>query len=196
MPSLSRMTFMIIDIKNRNSLQNAAEVLKTGGVLIFPTDTVYGIGCLMIDEAIEKLYQIKNRPATQPTAVLMSRNIFDGKRVKELVLDEYDEDFMTGKMTIIDSVSNYAIDFPKMILSDSNKIGIRLPQYAWLTKLIDEVGPIVTSSANKKGEPAPANFQEISELIKKEADLIIESHDLISGHSSKIYNLESGKIIR
>ena len=63
----------IVDIKNKDSLQNAAQVLKEDGILIFPTDTVYGIGCILNKTAIRKLYKIKNRPATQPTAVLMTK---------------------------------------------------------------------------------------------------------------------------
>lgn len=186
----------IIDVENSQSIQNAANVLKNGGVLIFPTDTVYGIGCLMTDFAIPKLYKIKNRPATQPTAVLMSRNVFDSKRIQELVLDKFDEEFMTGKVTVIDSISNYAIDFPKMIISADQKIGIRLPKYEWLEELIDVVGPIVASSANKRGEMPPAKFAEISTQLIKETDLIIKTDDDLPGIPSVVYDIEQDLAIR
>lgn len=64
----------IIDIKNKGSVQNAAEVLRKGGILIFPTDTVYGVGCLNNEKAIKKLYRMKNRPLNQPTALLISKD--------------------------------------------------------------------------------------------------------------------------
>lgn len=187
----------IFDITTKDSLQNAAQVLKRGGVLIFPTDTVYGIGCVLNKTAIRKLYKIKNRPSLQPTAVLMSRNVFDGKRNSELVLEpKLDTLFYSGQLTIIDESENYAIDFPKMIVDEDGTIGLRLPQYKWLEKLIDEVGPIVATSANKKGEKAPANFADISEQIIKEADLVIKSDEKISGKPSSIYNLSNQKKIR
>ncbi len=162
-----------------------------------PTDTVYGIGCILNKTAIRKLYKIKNRPATQPTAVLMSRNVFDGKRNSDLVLDlKLDQKFYSGELTIIDDIVNYAIEFPKMIVAEDNTIGIRLPNHAWLSKLIDEVGPIVTTSANKKGEPTPANFAEVSDQIKKEADLTIETNEKLKGTPSSIYHLDLKKDIR
>jgi len=187
----------ILDINDNNSLQNAALVLKKGGVLIFPTDTVYGIGCLMIDEAIEKLYKIKNRAKDKPTALLMNRNIFDGKRVEELVLAlDKDADFMAGRLTIVDKIENYAIDFPESIISADKKIGIRLPHHEWLEKLINEVGPIVAASANREGDPAPTQFSEIDlELIKK-SDLTIKTEEQLGQKASTVYDIEKKSIIR
>ena len=187
----------IIDIKSKNSLQNATKVLTSGGVLVFPTDTVYGIGCILSEDAIKKLYQIKNRPSTQPTAVLMSRDVFDSKRNGELVLDlELDQKFYDGELTIIDEAKNYEIKFSSIILADDDTIGIRLPNHEWLAELIDKVGPIVATSANKKGERTPANFTEISKQIIKEADLVIKSDEKLCGKPSTIYNIEKKELIR
>ena len=73
---------MIINIDDIDSKQNTTEVLKAGGVFVFPTDTVYGIGCVLDKNAIRKLYKIKNRPITQPAAVLMTQKIFNDSLVK------------------------------------------------------------------------------------------------------------------
>jgi len=186
----------IIDINNKDSLQNATLVLKKGGILIFPTDTVYGIGCLMIDHAIEKLYQIKNRPKTQPTAVLMNRNIFDGKRTSALEFDyDLENNFYAGVLTIIDQTDKYAIKFPEMI-TENQTIGVRLPHHVWLEDLIDQVGPIVATSANKKGEPAPTNFSELNKELLNEADLVIETNEALSGQPSAIINLYTQEKLR
>jgi L-threonylcarbamoyladenylate synthase len=185
-----------IDINDKNSFQNAVQALKKGGILIFPTDTVYGVGCLMKESAIKKLYKIKNRPAAQPTAVLMSRNFFDAKRTKEINLDfDLENKFLFGQLTLVDSIRHYVIDFPAMITADE-KIGVRLPNYPWLEKLIDEVGPIVASSANKKGERIPTNFAEISPELINEADLTIQTNDELCGTPSTVYDLEHDKTIR
>lgn len=187
----------IIDIKHKDSLQNAATVLRSGGILIFPTDTVYGIGCLLKEESIKKLYEIKNRPLNQPTAVLMNRNIFDGKRTNELILDyKQEEDFYNGKLTIIDGNENYAIKFPEIILSKEGNIGVRIPKFTFLEELISLTGPIVASSANFKGEIIPESFNEIDIKLMNKADLVIKTDELIGNSASRVYNIVSGEYLR
>lgn len=188
----------IIEIKDKNSLQNAAEVLKSGGILVFPTDTVYGIGCLLNKDAIRKLYKIKNRK-NQPTAVLFSKKLYNflSSSVKSTIEKEDGilKDFFKGKVTIIFKTKNFKIDFPKMILKDG-KVGIRLPNYRWLEKLIDMIGPIVATSCNKKGNRPPVNFHEIDPEIIKLADLTIKTSEKLSGMPSKVIDLETEQIIR
>jgi L-threonylcarbamoyladenylate synthase len=187
----------IIDIENPNSIMNATKILKNGGILIFPTDTVYGIGCLMIDSAIKKLYKIKNRPANQPTAILISRDLFDAKRKSELIIEQFEQekDYFEGRLTIVDDIKNYAIDFPAQITKDET-IGIRLPNHAWLESLINEVGPIVATSANLAGEKTPENFNELSSQIIKKVDLVVESHAPMSRQPSSILVLSTGLKLR
>lgn len=184
----------IIDIKSKYSIQDAAQVLQEGGVLIFPTDTVYGIGCLLNKIAIRKLYKIKNRPATQPTAILMTKKLsslicYSGLRV--IVPKE----FWDGKMTVIFPAEKFKIDCPKIILGDG-KIGVRLPKYKWLEKLINIVGPIVATSANKKGERPPTKFPEISPELIKQADLTIKTLENLSGTPSTVFDLELNMTLR
>lgn len=184
----------ITDIKDRNSLQNAAEVLKRkrGGILVFPTDTVYGIGCILNEKTIKRLYKIKNRPLSQPTAVLISNKLYHSTcssinmRIKE---------FLSGEVTLILEKNKIDFEFPKILIKD-DKVGIRIPNHKWLEELIDKVGPIVASSANIKGEPAPRSFDEISKQIIEEANLVIRIKGRLSGVSSTVYDTEEDKIIR
>lgn len=188
----------IIDIDNKNSLQNAARIIKKGGILVFPTDTVYGIGCLMNDPGIRRLYEIKNRPLSQPTGVLMTRCVYSycsSNESPRIISDNIRKDFYRGRVTLILKVSLFNIRFPKIILKDK-KIGIRLPQYPWLKKLIDMAGPIVASSANKKGVSPPVKFKEIDQDIIEQADLTIKTDDKILGKPSRVYDLESKKYLR
>lgn len=179
----------IIDQKDINSIQNAAEVLKSGGILVFPTDTVYGIGCALNETAIIKLYQIKNRPLTQPTAILMNKS-----DVPELLLKEFKK-YPAGCVTIIADVEKYSNKFPQILLKDG-KIGVRIPSDAWLEKLISKAGPIVASSANLAGENMPKKYSDISSKLFEQVDLAIKS-DIISLHSaSTVYDIEEEKIIR
>lgn len=189
----------IITINNKNSLQNAAIVLSQGGILIFSTDTVYGIGCLLSEKAIKRLYQIKNRPLSQPTTILITKNLYHKIRSSEKsgieISSNMRKDFWNGKITIIFPGALFKMKFPEIITKD-NKIGIRLPQSVWLEKLIEIVGPIVTSSANKKGEPAPSKFEEIDPDIIEKADLTIKTDEKLSGKPSRVYDLKLKKYLR
>jgi len=186
----------IIDIANQNSIKNATEVLCSSGVLVFPTDTVYGIGCLPKEESIQKLYKIKNRQ-NQPTAILISGKIF--KEFQANVLNSIDTEklnqFNSGRLTLIVHIKKTGLVLPEIILKN-NTIGVRMPKYRWLEELIDEVGPIVASSANKAGERASKCFKELDQQIIEETDLVIKTDELLGGLPSSIYNLETSETLR
>lgn len=114
----------VININSKNSLQSAASVFEEGGILVFPTDTVYGIGCRLNQKAIKRLYQIKQRPLSQPTAILMSRKVF-GKTFQGKINNQA---FREGKLTLLLSRKLFDIRFPKVLIKNG-KVGIRLPQY-------------------------------------------------------------------
>jgi len=185
---------MIISINDRNSLQNATEVFRTGGVLVFPTDTVYGIGCILNKTAIRKLYKIKRRK-NQPTAILMTKDLFIALYRSSSNVGKLPEEFWAGKMTIIFPVNKFEVIFSAMIIKDET-IGIRLPDHRWLKELINEVGPIVTSSANRAGEQTPVKFSELDKGVIDEADLTIQTSQTLSGKPSMIYDLINDKMIR
>src|SRR3990167_7362523 len=184
----------IIDINNKDSIQYAAKILKQGGILVFPTDTVYGIGCLIDEEAIKRLYKIKNRPLNQPTAILCIQDLIP-KICSSTIKGDIKHDFYKGGVTLLISKNLLGIDIPKILIKDG-KIGIRLPQSGWLEKIIDMAGPIVTSSANKKGEPAPSSYSEIDPEIIQKADSAIKTDEKLLGIPSRVYDLELKKFFR
>lgn len=190
----------IIDINNSDFLKNATEVLASGGVLVFPTDTVYGIGCALNKSAVRKLYKIKNRPSTQPTAVLMTEtqvlSLFKSWSVKKAISDNLINDFLAGKLTIIFPKEYFNFRFPKFIISADQTVGVRLPNHEWLKKIIDIVGPIVATSANKKGERAPSIFNDIDPDFMRDIDLVIKSEENPTGKPSQVYDFTTGKFIR
>lgn len=83
-----------------------------------------------------------------------------------------------------------------MILSGDNKIGVRLPKYKWLENLINIVGPIVATSANKKGDTPPKNFAEISPDLIKLADLTIKTDENLGGKPSVVFDLVKNQVLR
>lgn len=186
-----------ININDKNSLKISAEIMEKGGVIIFPTDTVYGIGCLLNQKAIKKLYKIKNRPLSQPTAVLLSKQLYGKLRssVKNTIDGDIEREFLSGKITIIFAANQFDIKFPKMILKDGS-LGVRLPEFVWFEKLINLVGPIVATSANKKGKIAPRSFREIDPQVIKEADLTVKTDKTLGNKPSQVYDLKEQIFLR
>ncbi|MEX2028227.1 MAG: L-threonylcarbamoyladenylate synthase [Candidatus Curtissbacteria bacterium] len=164
-------------------IKKAAQVLKKGGVVIFPTDTVYGIGCLYDDkDAIRRIYRIKKRPPGQPFPYLVS-NI---KQVEKLavvtslsrkLMDQY----WPGGLTII-----LPSRHPELV-SGSKKIGFRMPDNQQVLSLIDRVGvPIIGTSANFHGQPSTASSTELDPKLRQQADFVIEGKSKMGTESTVI----------
>ena len=167
---------------------------KEGQVVVFPTDTVMGIGCSMIDRgAIKRLYEIKKRPSAQPTAVLVS----DLKMAESLMKNKPDanlvkilKEYWPGGLTIVVEALKQV---PKEVLGD-NKVGIRIPDHQKLQKLIGSLGaPLVATSSNFKNESAPIKFEDISVEILKLVDYAIKRDSTGSKASTVIEYIGDGQ---
>lgn len=161
---------------NYEELREPAEIIKNGGVVIFPTETVYGIGVNGLDEkAINKLYKLKKRPLNNPISLLVS-NI---KMVEELTKNiselEYKvmETFFPGPLTIILKKKNI---IPNILTANTNTVGIRMPDNEIAIKLIEYAGvPIATTSANISGKPSGINIEDIQGDFQEEVDCFIDN---------------------
>ena len=152
-------------VRVRKDLEEAARILKKGGVVIFPTDTVYGIGCRFDDsKAIDRIYKIKKTPRDQLFPVLVSsidqvKKLAQVTKVAEKLITEY----WPGALTII---------LPGLHME---KIGIRMPDSILVLDLIGQVGvPIIGTSANFHGRVAPKSFNQLDPKFIKLADFVIK----------------------
>jgi len=186
------------DIKTE--IQNAYEVIKNGGIILYPTDTVWGIGCDATNpDAVAKIYQLKQREETKSMIVLMNGekmmyNVF--KDIPEVAWQIID---LSEKPTtmILDQPRNVASN---LIASDKT-LGIRLVKEPFCFKLMEKMKrPLVSTSANISGQPTPIAFKDISPEIIKGVDYVVNLHqDKIAGKPSTIIKLTSDaqvKIIR
>jgi L-threonylcarbamoyladenylate synthase len=152
----------------------AVETLKNGGTLLFPTDTIWGIGCDATNEAAcQKVMEIKNRPAEKSFVVLADSWQMIEKFVPDFPSVCYDlADFAEKPLTI---VYPNAKGFASSVVAEDGSVGIRLTKDPVCLKLIRSLKkPIVASSANISGEPFPKNFTEVDERIKNGVDVIVE----------------------
>jgi L-threonylcarbamoyladenylate synthase len=157
--------------------------LKHGGVVLFPTDTVWGIGAsIEHSEAIRKLYEIIRREYSQPTAVMVS-DIIMAKRYGELSLEaeELALRYWPGSLTIVVPAKTHKV--PALICGESGAVGIRIPKHDFLLAIIQELGcGLVAASANISGDKEPGGLSEVKPSIIADVDLVVdtmkaENHD-------------------
>ncbi|MEG2820391.1 MAG: L-threonylcarbamoyladenylate synthase, partial [Muribaculaceae bacterium] len=169
-----------------------------GGVILYPTDTIWGIGCDATNaDAVKRVYEIKRRADNKAMLVLMDSANNLERYVTEVPEMAYQLIDVSDKpLTIIyDNAYNLAPN----LLGDNNSVGIRISQEEFSNKLCHEFRkPIVSTSANISGEPSATKFSEISEDIKKEVDYIVKyrQNDEESHVASSIIMLSSDGTIK
>lgn len=147
-------------------IKKAAQILKRGGIVIFPTDTVYGMGCCFDNQkAKERLYKIKGTPKSQPFPILVS-SIGQVKALAKItkIASRLIHEYWPGGLTILLSAKR-----------DSLRIGFRMPNSQLLLSIIEEVGvSIIGTSANFHDAKTPTRFEELDPRLVELADYVIK----------------------
>jgi L-threonylcarbamoyladenylate synthase len=158
----------------QDEVQKTVQILKNGGVILYPTDTVWGIGCDATQKfAVEKIYQIKQRVESKSLILLVDtierlRNYVEF--VPEFVLELLEK--TTNPTTVI---YPKARNLPANLLASDSSIAIRVVKHEFCKQIIKLLNaPLVSSSANISGEPTPTTFSEISYHLKTEVDYVVE----------------------
>ena len=174
--------------------QELFEKVREGAVFIYPTDTIYGIGCNAQDEkAVAKIRRIKQRPTSPlsiwvPSKQWIEENCELSKEQKEEHLSK-----LPGPFTFIVKLKNKKA-VAKNVIPETENIGVRMPDH-YLNKALEELDlPIVTTSVNKHGERFMKNLEDLDPDIEREVDFMIYDGE-ISGRPSKIVNLVTKEVI-
>ena len=179
-------------------IQKCVEVLKKGGTILYPTDTIWGIGCDATNyKAVQKIYKIKKRLETKSLIILID----DKKRLENYVkeIPEITWDLMKNVEKPLTIIYPNARNLPKNVVAEDNSIAIRIVKNEFCIRLIREFGkPIVSSSANISGETTPLVFRCVSENVKKSVDYVVQLYQdvLQEVKPSRIIRLkENGEFI-
>lgn len=175
----------------KEEIQKAVDALKDGKTILYPTDTIWGLGCdATNEEAIKKIYQIKNRAESKSLIVLVS---------SEAMLNKYLKDIPPIAWDLIDTADKaLTIVYPsarllaKNAIAADGSIAIRLVKDEFCQQLIQKFNkPIISTSANFSGEPSPSTYREISDDLKKLVDyeVSLPSYYSIKGQPSSIIKL-------
>ncbi|MDO5969968.1 L-threonylcarbamoyladenylate synthase [Flavivirga aquimarina] len=181
----------------QKEINNAIQVIKDGGLVLYPTDTVWGIGCdATNEEAVKKIYELKQREDSKALICLVADDRMLKKYVKkipEVALNIID---ISEKPTTI--IYDEAQNLAPNLIADDGSIAIRIPDDEFCYQLTRKLNTaIVSTSANISGQPTPKSFKEISQEVIKGVDYVVNLHrEKICNKPSSIIKLSNSGIVR
>lgn len=155
-------------------IKAALEVLQKGGVILYPTDTIWGLGCdACNEEAVNRIYAIKNRQDSKSMLVLMENPALLERYVNEVPEIAYDLIELSDKPLTI--IYDYAKNLARNLIAEDGSIGIRITTEKFSSELIRRFKrPIVSTSANISGKPSPTCFAEIEDEVIEAVDYVVK----------------------
>ncbi|MDI6793549.1 MAG: L-threonylcarbamoyladenylate synthase [bacterium] len=177
-------------MNSKLKIKEAASIIQKGGVVIFPTETVYGLGADALNPAaVARIFQIKKRADNKPLAILVANQsqieILTACipcQAKVLI-----KKFWPGPLTLILPASDRV---PAILKGEGNSVGLRMPANQVTLDLIKEAGcPLAATSANTSGCPPPTRVTEIAKEIFKEVDMILDGGETELGVASTVVDL-------
>ncbi|OGF98895.1 threonylcarbamoyl-AMP synthase [Candidatus Gottesmanbacteria bacterium RIFCSPHIGHO2_02_FULL_39_14] len=164
-------------MKQTEGVNKAVEILNQGGIIIFPTDTAFGIGCRIDDNAaVRRLFRIRKRPLIQAVPVLvnsikMAENYLLSplpNNVRRLMNDHW-----PGGLTIVYFCQTKKI--PSLVIGGGNSLGVRWPFHHLISNIIEEVAvPVLGPSANFHGDKTPFQLEDLNQKLVKKVDFVLE----------------------
>ncbi len=163
-------------VSMEEEINKAVDILRKGKVLLYPTDTVWGIGCDATQvKAVQKVYKIKNRTNEKSAIVLIDNVKKIAQYVKEVPSVAYD--LIEQSPVPLTIIFNGGKNVAKNVLAKDGTIAIRVVKGDFCVKMLQRFGkPVVSTSANFTGEPTPLVFNDINDTIKKNVDYIVAVH--------------------
>jgi L-threonylcarbamoyladenylate synthase len=185
----------IVNANRKRSVTEAAQTILDGGVIIYPTETIYGIGANALEpKIIERVYDIKERRKSNPILVLIP----DRSALDELTLgvpevaEQLMSEFWPGPLTIVFKAAPIV---SKILTAGTGKIGVRLSSDPFCTELLSICKiPITSTSANLSGESNPNSITMINKKVQDAVDLIVDAGTLTSQTPSTVVDVTKGKV--
>ncbi|MCI6875878.1 MAG: L-threonylcarbamoyladenylate synthase [Parabacteroides sp.] len=179
-------------------LKKACDVLRKGGLILYPTDTIWGIGCdATNEEAVQRVYTLKQRADNKAMLLLLGN---------EARLESYVQEVPEIAWSLIEVADRPltliypgARNLAPNLIAEDGSVGIRITREEFSRRLCEQFRrPVVSTSANISGQPAPHTFQEIAEEIKQGVDYIVQyrQDDLTAAQPSSIIKLGAGGLFQ
>ena len=174
----------------KQEIEKSVALLKRGKILLYPTDTIWGIGCDATNtKAVEKVFRLKDRHKYKSMIVLL-----DSAEKLSLYVDKVPQiayDLIENAASPITIVYSNAKNLSKKLIASDGSIAIRVVKDDYCLEMIKKLGhPLVSTSANISGEPAPQTFNQIADIIKERVDYVVDIYQ------SRIRNIRPSTIIK
>jgi L-threonylcarbamoyladenylate synthase len=174
----------------KQQIELAVEVLKKGGIVAYPTDTVYGLGADPLNEkAVSRIYEVKSRPHNLPLPLLLAdkSDLLKVALIVPEVAWRLVEQFWPGGLTLVVKKNVWV---PDSITAGGNTVAVRVPDHPVTIALIRGLGnPVVGTSANISGEPSPVTAEEVNRQLGNKVDLIVDGGKCPGGIESTVVDV-------
>ncbi|RLD05773.1 MAG: threonylcarbamoyl-AMP synthase [Chloroflexota bacterium] len=183
----------VISIQDAQALPQALEILKSGGLVAFPTDTVYGVGGDVFNpQAIESIYAVKERPREKALPILLgdAAHLSAVSPPPQRFVQRLMDSFWPGPLTLVLPAKS---TLPPQ-LSPYPTVGVRVPAHEGALTLLRASGPLAATSANISGRKAPQTAQGVLEQLGGRIDLILDGGRAPGGESSTVVDCASEKL--
>jgi L-threonylcarbamoyladenylate synthase len=178
------------DRDQAGQMEKIVGILRTGGVIVYPTDTFYGLGVgCFFGRAVKKIYQLKGREWKKPLSVVIADLEMLGTVASSIPPGFFHlaDEFWPGPLTVILKAST---DLPKKLLGGGESVAVRLPDFPWLQELIRSFGfPLTATSANLSGEEDISRPEEVRRIFEGRVDLIVDGGPTPGGRPSTVLDL-------
>lgn len=178
-------------VNAKDGVEEGARIIRNGGLVVFPTETVYGLGANAFDEkAVESIFKAKGRPQDNPLIV----HISSLQQVDDVAVDVPDsfyrlaERFMPGPLTVILKKSD---KIPYVVTAGGDTVGVRMPDNVYARQLIAESFPLAAPSANRSKHISPTTAQHVFEDLDGEVELILDDGPCLVGIESTVLDMTS-----
>ena len=187
------MKTVIIKAKDKNAISTAVRVLKKGGIIVYPTETSYGIGAdATSSKAIRKIFRIKTRDKGKQISIIVSSlNMAKRYAIVDEFAQKLTQKFMPGPLTLISRKKN----LPDIL--SKNTIAWRIPSHPFALALVKKFGkPVTATSANKSGKPQMYKINDVIKSFPGSVDLIIDAGNLPRRRPSTVFDASNKKVLR
>lgn len=171
-------------------IEEAARIIRAGGVICFPTTSLYGLGADAFNaHAVERIFDIKGRSHQKPILILIHHKQELEKLARRIppMAEDIMRKFWPGKITLVFEAGD---KLPSNLTADTGKIGVRLALHPVAAALVQAVGsPITATSANVSGTPGRASIADLDARIAKNADLVLDAGELAGGKGSTVLDV-------
>jgi len=158
-----------------DNLEEAVRIIKRGGIVVFPTDTAFGVGCLIDNEkAVKRLFKIRNRPETQAVPVLVDSIEMAQKYLLAIPpeVENLMKKYWPGALTVVLPCKRKLV--PSLVRGQGQTLGVRMPNHEVPLYIINSIGvPLLGPSANFHGRPTPYKYEELDPKFISQVDYVI-----------------------